>query len=103
VPEEFDMSALQRIEETRHALIDAMQARDWQAIGELDQACRDCVETVLQEAPVDEGELRENLEGLLGVYRQLIEITSGERQAIVDEMSKINQAKNAAKVYHLFR
>jgi hypothetical protein len=33
---------------------------------------------------------------------QLLDVTTGERQAIVDEMTQINQAKNASKVYHLF-
>ncbi len=96
------MSALQRIEETREALSVALQARDWEAIGELDLACRTSLEALLQDEVLDEGALRANLEQLLGLYRQLIEITSGERQAIVEEMSQITQAKNAAKVYHLF-
>lgn len=38
----------------------------------------------------------------MAVYRQLIEVASGERQSLVEEMTKIRQAKNAAKVYHLF-
>ena len=46
--------------------------------------------------------LREKLESLLAVYQQLLEVTTGERQAIFEEMSQINQAKNASKVYHLF-
>ncbi|BAQ79589.1 MULTISPECIES: hypothetical protein [Pseudomonas] len=97
------MSAvLQRIEETREALVDALAERNWQAIGELDLACRSCMEDVLSEAQVDEVALRDNLEELLGVYRQLLEVATGERQAIVDEMSQITQAQNAAKVYHLF-
>ncbi|PYY78743.1 flagellar protein FliT [Pseudomonas sp. TKO26] len=97
------MSAvLQRIEETREALVDALAERNWQAIGELDLACRSCMEDVLGEAQVDEVALRDNLEELLGVYRQLLEVATGERQAIVDEMSQITQAQNAAKVYHLF-
>ncbi|MCE4055260.1 flagellar protein FliT [Pseudomonas sp. Au-Pse12] len=97
------MSAvLQRIEETREALVDALAERNWQAIGELDLACRSCMEDVLSEAQVDEVALRDNLEELLGVYRQLLEVATGERQAIVDEMSQIQQAQNAAKVYHLF-
>ncbi|EXF93879.1 flagellar assembly protein FliT [Pseudomonas fluorescens HK44] len=94
--------ALQRIEETRDALVDALAARNWDAIGKLDAACRACVDDVLSEVPVDEQALRENLESLLAVYRQLLEVTTGERQAIVDEMSQIHQAQNAAKVYHLF-
>ena len=65
-------------------------------------ACRSCVDDVLSEAPVDEAALRENLEGLLVVYKQLLEVATGERQSIVDEMSQITQAKNASKVYHLF-
>ncbi|AXK56336.1 flagellar protein FliT [Pseudomonas protegens] len=97
------MSAvLQRIEETREALVGALAERNWQAIGELDLACRSCMEDVLGEAQVDEVALRDNLEELLGVYRQLLEVATGERQAIVDEMSQITQAQNAAKVYHLF-
>ena len=96
------MSQLQRIQETRDALINALAERNWEAIGELDLACRQSVESVLDEAPVDEAILRENLEGLLVVYRMLLEAATGERQQLVDQMSQINQAKNASKVYQLF-
>ncbi|MNY45207.1 hypothetical protein D3C86_1802920 [compost metagenome] len=93
---------LQRIEQTREGLVDALAERNWEAIGELDLACRSCMEDVLSEATVDEAALRDNLEELLGVYKQLLEAATGERQAIVDEMSQINQAQKASKVYHLF-
>jgi len=93
---------LQRIEQTREGLVDALAERNWEAIGELDLACRSCMEDVLSEATVDEAALRDNLEELLGVYKQLLEAAMGERQAIVDEMSQINQAQKASKVYHLF-
>ncbi|KAB0511474.1 MULTISPECIES: flagellar protein FliT [Pseudomonas] len=94
--------ALQRIDETREALMGALADRNWDAIGELDLGCRHVIDEVLSEAPVDEDALREKLEGLLAVYQQLLEVTTGERQAIFEEMSQINQAKNASKVYHLF-
>lgn len=94
--------ALQRIEETREALLGALNSRDWEAISELDVSCRSCVDQVLAEASVNEDVLRSSLEELLGVYRQLIAVASDERQSIVDEMSQIRHAKNAAKVYHLF-
>ena len=84
------MSQLQRIQQTRDALIDALAERNWEAIGELDTACRDCVESVLAEKPVDEAVLRENLEGLLVVYRMLLEAATGERQLVVDQMAQIN-------------
>ncbi len=101
--EEYVMShALQRIDETREALVGALADRNWEAIGELDLGCRDVIDQVLSEAPVNEDALREKLESLLAVYQQLLEVTTGERQAIFEEMSQINQAKNASKVYHLF-
>ena len=93
---------IERIEQTREALLAALVTRDWDAVSELDIECRVCVEDVLAEASVNESAVRDSLEDLLGVYRQLIEIASGERQSIVDEMSQIRQAKSAAKVYHLF-
>lgn len=96
------MSALQRIEATRQALSEAMLARDWVVIGELDLACREALDQLLQGEVGEEGVVREKLEALLDVYRQLIEIASVERQSIVDEMTAITQAKSAAKVYHLF-
>ena len=95
-------AALKRIEETREALVDALAERDWETIGKLDLACRACVEDVISADQPDEPELRSNLEELLTVYRQLIDTATGERQAVADEMTQISQAKNAAKVYHLF-
>ncbi|WP_349971848.1 flagellar protein FliT [Pseudomonas caspiana] len=95
-------AALKRIEETREALVGALAERDWETIGKLDLACRACVEDVISKDTPNEPELRNNLEELLTVYRQLIDTATGERQAIVDEMTQITQAKNAAKVYHLF-
>ncbi|MDB6443589.1 MULTISPECIES: flagellar protein FliT [Pseudomonas] len=93
---------LQRIEQTRDALVDALAERNWEAIGQLDMTCRSCMEDALSESGVDEAALRSNLEELLGVYRQLLEAATGERQAIVNEMSQVQQAQAAAKVYHLF-
>ncbi|WP_017477452.1 MULTISPECIES: hypothetical protein [unclassified Pseudomonas] len=94
--------ALQRIDETREALMDALAARNWDAIGELDLGCRAVIDEALSNAPVDEDALREKLESLLEVYQQLLEVTTGERQAIFEEMSQINRAESASKVYHLF-
>ncbi|MBH3427760.1 flagellar protein FliT [Pseudomonas alkylphenolica] len=93
---------LERIEQTRAALLGALDSRDWEAISELDVSIRLCVDDVLAEASVNEAVLRSSLEELLGVYRQLIAVASDERQTIVNEMTQFRQAKNAAKVYHLF-
>jgi len=93
---------LQRIADTREALVGALAERNWEAIGELDLACRSCMEDVMAEASLDEAALRDNLEELLFVYKELLEVAMGERQAIANEMSQITQAQKAAKVYHLF-
>lgn len=95
-------AALKRIEETREALVDALAERDWDAIGKLDLACRACVEDMVSEGAQNEPELRTNLEELLGVYRQLIDVATGERQAVADEMAQLRNGQNAAKVYNLF-
>ncbi|MFJ4348198.1 MULTISPECIES: flagellar protein FliT [Pseudomonas] len=91
-----------RIEQTRQLLLTALEKRDWDAVGELDLECRLRINDVLGEAQGQEADVRDSLEQLLEVYRQLIDVASGERQSIVDEMTQIRQAKNAAKVYHLF-
>ena len=93
---------LQRIEHTREALVGALAERNWEAIGQLDLDCRSCMEDVMAEAALDEDALRNNLEELLHVYKELLEVAMGERQAIANEMSQITQAQKAAKVYHLF-
>ena len=73
------MSAvLERIEQTRDALLGALASRDWEAITELDLSCRVCVEDVLAEASANEQGVRSSLEELLDVYRQLIDVASGD-------------------------
>lgn len=96
------MSALQQIEDTRLALSEALQARDWATIGELDLSCRALMDEVLRDEQEDEAAVRAKLEALMAVYRQLIDVASDERQSLVTQMSNINQAKQATKVYHLF-
>ncbi|WP_455886696.1 flagellar protein FliT [Pseudomonas rustica] len=93
---------IERIEHTRELLLAALAERNWEAVGELDLECRLRIGDLLDDAQGNEADVRASLEQLLDVYRQLIEVASGERQSLVDEMMKIRQAKNAAKVYHLF-
>ena len=95
-------AVLERIDQTRHALLSALSTRDWEAIGELDLECRVCVDEVLAESTVNQQAVKSRLEELLGVYRQLIDIASDERQSLVAEMTEIRQAQTATKVYHLF-
>lgn len=102
-PLEGTMSALQKIEATRHALVDALALQDWEAIGRLDLQCRACVETVLDEHTHDYSGVRENLEALMGVYGQLLNASRQVRDDAASEIRQVQQANNAAKVYQLFR
>ena len=95
-------SAIQRFDETRDALLNALGDRDWDAIGRLDETCRVCIDDMLSAPVVDEAQGKVKLEGLPDVHRNLLDATMGERQAIAEEMTQMNQAKSAAKVYHLF-
>jgi len=95
------MSALQKIELTRNALQDALANEDWETITALDLECRSCLDRILEEKGVDEQVLRENLEGLLVLYRQLVDATTSARQAIAAQMAQARQGYQAARVYQL--
>jgi hypothetical protein len=90
---------LQRFDETRDAC-SPPGARDWEAIGELDESCRALIDEVLKRRMDDVAASK--VGRLAAGLPQLLDVTMGERQAIADEMTQINQAKNASKVYHLF-
>lgn len=93
---------LQQLDDTRDALISALVARDWESISRLDAQCRTCIDRMLEEGSVGDEVARAKLEGMLEVYRELIVVSTHERQAIAEEMMQIKQAKNASKVYLLF-
>lgn len=82
----------------RHALV----IQDWAAIGELDLQCRQAVEEAMVEASNDEGMLRERLEELLALYKDLVAACEAEHQRIAGELLGLNQAQQGAKVYQLF-
>ena len=74
-----------RIEQTREMLLAALAERNWEAVGELDLECRLRIGDMVSEAKGNEADVSASLEQLLAVYRQLIDVASGERQSLVDE------------------
>ncbi|UFH48006.1 flagellar protein FliT [Pseudomonas sp. KNUC1026] len=97
------MSAVQKIDATRLALVDALAVQDWQAISTLDIECRAHLELVLSAGPGEQPEVRQSLEALLGVYRHLLDASRQARQDVVEEITQMRQGSNASKVYNLFR
>lgn len=103
LPQESVMSALEKIQATRQALETALVNEDWEAVTALDLDIRACLDGALADKTVDAQLLRENLEGLLVLYRQLVDVTSRARQSIASEMTQAKRGYEAAKVYNMAR
>lgn len=95
-------STVLQLEQTQSALRDAMRRADWEAIGGLDQQCRQAVDQALTDPHTPVELLRDRMQQLLDLYRELVDACTGERQRIAGELVQINQSKKKAKVYQLF-
>lgn len=95
-------SSVQRLEATGSALRDALARQDWAAIGELDAQCRQAVDEAMVEAVRDEGVLRERMQELLDLYRELVAMCQTEQRRLAGELVQLNQSQQGAKVYQLF-
>ncbi|MBD9416514.1 flagellar protein FliT [Pseudomonas sp. PDM16] len=95
-------SSVQLLETTGNALRDALSRRDWDAIGELDAQCRQAVDEAMVEAVRDEELLRDRLQALLDLYRELVITCQAEQNRVAAELVQLNQSQQGAKVYQLF-
>lgn len=95
-------SVLQQIENTRLALIDAFQKEDWERIGALDSSCREQVSAAMADSADIEEALREQMEALVEVYRQLTEACVRKREAVGEELTRVVKSNQSAKIYKMF-
>lgn len=95
-------SSVQLLEATGSALRDALARQDWSAIGELDAQCRQAVDEAMVEAVRDEDVLRERMQELLDLYRELVTLCQAEQRRLAGELVQLNQSQQGAKVYQLF-
>jgi flagellar protein FliT len=95
-------TSVQRLQEAGSALRNALATQDWVAIGELDQQCRQAVDEAMVEAVRDEDVLRERMQELLDLYRELVSVCQAEQRRLAGEMVQLNQSQQGAKVYQLF-
>lgn len=95
-------SSVQRLQETRCALRNALSTQDWAAIGELDMQCRQAVDEAMVEAVQDEEVLRARMQELLDLYRELVTVCQTEQRRLAGELVQLNQSQQGAKVYQLF-
>ncbi|WP_296275804.1 flagellar protein FliT [Pseudomonas sp. UBA7530] len=94
-------SSVQHLQATGSAMRDALAKQDWAAIGELDLQCRMAVEAAMADSR-DEEELRNGLENLLSLYRELVTVCQNEQQRLAGELVQLNHSRQGAKVYQLF-
>ncbi|WP_313054845.1 flagellar protein FliT [Pseudomonas lopnurensis] len=95
-------ASVKRLEETGSALRDALAQQDWAAISMLDRECRQAVEEAMQQPSRDEAMIRQRLQELLGLYRELVTTCQTEQRRIAGELLQLNQSQQGAKVYRLF-
>ncbi|WP_120995420.1 flagellar protein FliT [Stutzerimonas urumqiensis] len=95
-------ASIRRLEETSVALREALLQQDWSSIGTLDLQCRQVVEEAMRSPERDEAAIRQQLQHLLMLYRELVDRCRTEQRRIGDELRQLNQAKQGAKVYQLF-
>lgn len=95
-------STVLQLEQTHSALRDALQRADWEAVGGLDLQCRQAIDQALADPHTPVEMLRERMQELLGLYRELVEACTGEQQRIAGELVHLKQSKKKAKVYQLF-
>ena len=75
-------AAVQILEETGSALRVALASQNWEAIGELDQRCRQAVDEAMLDVQ-DEATLRARMEELLALYRERRDTASAATRAAV--------------------
>ena len=95
-------SSVQRLEMTGNALRTALEQQDWAVIGDLDRECRQAVEDAMVDAVRDEAQLKQNLEELLALYRDLVQVCQEHQQKLAGELVQIQQGQQGARVYKLF-
>ena len=95
-------ASVKRLEETGHALREAMMQQDWTSISVLDSQCRQVVDTVMSEPRENESAIRQHLQELTLIYRELLRACQLEQKRVTGELIQLNQNQHSANVYKLF-
>ena len=94
--------AVEQLEQTHQALIAAVQAGDWEQVGELDVLCRELVGRAMQQPERDEQALASALTSLSETYREVISLCQAVQGKLAEELHGIQRSKESAKVYQMF-
>ncbi|CEA06038.1 signal transduction histidine kinase [Pseudomonas saudimassiliensis] len=94
--------AVEQLQDTHQALIAAVQAGDWQQVGELDQLCRQLVQQAMAQPDRDEALLADMLTSLSQTYREVIGLCQAVQGKLAEELQGVQRSRQGAKVYQMF-
>lgn len=94
--------AVEQLQDTHKALITAVQAGDWQQVGELDRLCRQQVQQAMAQPDRDEVALAELLSSLSETYREVIGLCQAVQGKLAEELQGVQRSRQGAKVYQMF-
>lgn len=95
-------AAVEQLQDTHRALIAAVQAGDWEQVGELDHLCRTLVQQAMTDPERNEVELTEVLSSLSTTYQEVIGLCQAVQGKLADELQAVQRSKQGAKVYQMF-
>lgn len=90
------------LEETGNALREAMVQQDWTSISVLDSQCRLILEAAMSEPRENESAIRQHLQELTIIYRELVNACQVEQKRATGELIQLNQNHRSANIYKLF-
>lgn len=96
------MVAVDQLDQTHRALIAAVQAGDWEQVGELDVLCRELVGQAMLEPERDQAALAEALTSLSQTYSEVIALCRAVQGKLGEELHSFQRSKQSAKVYQMF-
>jgi hypothetical protein len=96
-------NALEQLQETHESLVAAVQAGDWEQVGELDGLCRALVRQAMADPERDDMLVSGVLESLSETYREVVALCQAVQGKLAEEIQGLQRSKQGAKVYQMFR
>ncbi|MDM9651010.1 flagellar protein FliT [Pseudomonas indoloxydans] len=95
-------ASVMQLQTTGAALRQALDGRDWEAIGKLDLQCRAIVSQAMVEPEFDQQAMSACMQELLDLYQDMIQLCRKEQGKIGEELMQLQQSRKGAQVYRLF-
>ncbi|MFN3580565.1 MAG: flagellar protein FliT [Pseudomonas sp.] len=94
--------AIQQLQDTHQALVEAVHAGDWQQVGQLDGVCRELVAQAMAQDDRDDQAVADALDSLLSTYREVVALCQAVQGKLAEELQGLQRSKQSARVYQMF-